>query len=94
MREQYYVATPTIILYSQDVPPPSENPESAPVTLVNTLYLPKKKTIKRLLCYRILHFRQYIVCIPISTQLAVDNALQKLSKVEIFIDLKVGKNGK
>ena len=31
MREQYYVATPTIILYSQDVPPPSENPESAPV---------------------------------------------------------------
>ena len=30
MREQYYVATPIIIQYSQDVPPPSENPESAP----------------------------------------------------------------
>ena len=29
-REQYYVAAPTIILYSQDVPLPSENPESAP----------------------------------------------------------------
>ena len=50
----------------------------------------KKKTIKRLLCYRTLHFRQYIVCIPISTQLALDNAL----KIVKNIDLKVDKNGK
>jgi len=44
----------------------------------------------------LLHFLpvQALVCIPISTELAVDNALQKLPQTAIFIDLKVAKNGK
>ena len=60
------------------------------MTLVNTLYLPKKDNKND--CSAIESFISGNI-IPISTQLAVDNAL-KLLKMAIFIDLKVAKNGK
>ena len=50
MREQYYVATPTIILYSQDVPPPSENPESTPVPYICTLSEPQVSEAQCTIC--------------------------------------------